>query len=479
MIDAAERAGLLKPGSVIVEPTSGNTGIALAFVAAVKGYRCILTMPESMSPERRAVLRAFGARVVLTEVSKGMPGAIEKANEISASIPGSFVPQQFRNPANPEIHRRTTAEEIWRDTDGRVDALIAGVGTGGTITGVAQVLKQRKPSFRAIAVEPAASPVLSGGSPGLHPIQGIGAGFIPEVMDMALVDQVITVPNDEAFAMARAWREASRAASGRVRRRSSTKARRALTADRGDHRASTTPSDQAVRALPLRRERHRRVSEADGSARERREGRKAESRRRILEAARDVFFRDGFMEANLDEVASKAGVAKGTLYRYFDSKAELYVAVLAHNGEIFERRMREVVDTPRCPPPELIQRLGRFYFAHWMRNPEYFQIFWALENQSVIGELPDGVIAQVTRLWDKCVSMLAEVVQRGVDQGHFAPCDVWEVADILWTLTNGLIQTQASAARRKLRRRPLEDTFTDAVDLVLRGLASARATPSD
>jgi cysteine synthase A len=204
MIEAAEREGLLTPGrSVIVEPTSGNTGIALAFVAAVKGYRCILTMPESMSPERRAVLRAFGAKVVLTEVSKGMPGAIEKANEICASIEHGFIPQQFRNPANPEVHRRTTAEEIWNDTDGRVDALIAGVGTGGTITGVAQVLKQRKPSFRAIAVEPAASPVLSGGSPGSHPIQGIGAGFVPQVLDMSLVDQVVQVSNDDAFAMAR------------------------------------------------------------------------------------------------------------------------------------------------------------------------------------------------------------------------------------------------------------------------------------
>jgi cysteine synthase A len=204
MIEAAERAGLIRPGrTVIVEPTSGNTGIALAFVAAVKGYRCILTMPESMSPERRAVLRAFGAKLVLTEVSKGMPGAIEKANEICASLPDGFVPQQFRNPANPEIHRRTTAEEIWSDTDGRVDALVAGVGTGGTITGVAQVLKQRKPSFRAIAVEPAASPVLSGGSPGLHPIQGIGAGFVPDVMDLSLIDQIVTVANDDAFAMAR------------------------------------------------------------------------------------------------------------------------------------------------------------------------------------------------------------------------------------------------------------------------------------
>jgi cysteine synthase A len=204
MIEAAERDGLIEPGrTVIVEPTSGNTGIALAFVAAVKGYRCVLTMPESMSPERRAVLRAFGAKVVLTEVSKGMPGAIEKANEICAALPDGFIPQQFRNPANPEMHRRTTAEEIWNDTDGRVDALVAGVGTGGTITGIAQVLKQRKPSFRAIAVEPAASPVLSGGSPGPHPIQGIGGGFVPQVLDMSLVDQVVTVSNDDAFAMAR------------------------------------------------------------------------------------------------------------------------------------------------------------------------------------------------------------------------------------------------------------------------------------
>ena len=213
------------------------------------------------------------------------------------------------------------------------------------------------------------------------------------------------------------------------------------------------------------------MSDPAASARERREGRKAQSRRRILESARDVFFRDGFMEANLDEVASRAGVAKGTLYRYFDSKAELYVAVLAHNGEIFEQRMRETMDTPSCPPPELIRRLGRFYFSHWMRNPDYFQIFWALENQSVIGELPDGVIAEVTRLWEKCVGMLAEVVQRGVAEGCFVPCDAWEVADILWTVANGLIQSQTSAARRKLRRRPLEDPFTDAGDLVLRGLA--------
>ena len=204
MIEAAERDGHLVPGeSVIVEPTSGNTGIALAMVAAVKGYRCILTMPESMSPERRAVLRGFGAKLVLTDPAKGMPGAIDKANEIREQVPGAFMPQQFRNPANPEVHRNTTAEEIWEDTEGRVDALVAGVGTGGTITGVAEVIKARKPSFRAIAVEPAASPVLSGGPPGKHPIQGIGAGFIPDVMDQSLVDAVVAVASDDALEMAR------------------------------------------------------------------------------------------------------------------------------------------------------------------------------------------------------------------------------------------------------------------------------------
>jgi len=204
MIEAAEREGLLKPGeSVIVEPTSGNTGIALALVAAVKGYQCVLTMPESMSPERRAVLRAFGAKLVLTDPAKGMPGAIDRAYQLVSEIPNAFMPQQFRNPANPEIHRTTTAEEIWNDTDGQVDALVAGVGTGGTITGVAQALKKRKPSFRAVAVEPEDSAVLSGGPPGKHVIQGIGAGFVPDVLESDLLDQVIKVGNDEALEMAR------------------------------------------------------------------------------------------------------------------------------------------------------------------------------------------------------------------------------------------------------------------------------------
>lgn len=204
MIDAAERAGQIRPGkTVLIEPTSGNTGIAMGLVAAVRGYSCIIVMPETMSPERRVVLRAFGAKLVLTEGPKGMRGAIDKANELAAEIPNSFILQQFRNPANPEIHRKMTAEEIWRDTDGKVDALISGVGTGGTITGVAQVIKPRRPSFQAVAVEPEASAVLSGGPPGPHKIQGLGAGFIPEVLDRSLIDQVITVSNDAAFEMAR------------------------------------------------------------------------------------------------------------------------------------------------------------------------------------------------------------------------------------------------------------------------------------
>jgi cysteine synthase A len=204
MIEAAEKAGALTPGeTVIVEPTSGNTGIALAMVAAVKGYQCILTMPESMSPERRAVLRAFGAKLVLTDPAKGMPGAIDRAKALLTEIPNSFMPQQFQNPANPEVHVRTTAEEIWEDTDGKVDAVISGVGTGGTITGIAQAIKKRKPGFKAIAVEPEDSPVLSGGSPGKHVIQGIGAGFVPDVLEKDLLDGIVQVGNDESLEMAR------------------------------------------------------------------------------------------------------------------------------------------------------------------------------------------------------------------------------------------------------------------------------------
>ncbi len=204
MIEAAESRGLIKPGeNVIVEPTSGNTGIALAFVAAVKGYQCILVMPDTMSPERRVTLRAFGAKLVLTDGAKGMKAAVEKAMEIVDSLPGAYLPQQFENPANPEVHRNTTAEELWSDTDGAIDALVAGVGTGGTITGVAEVLKERKPSFEAVAVEPADSPVLSGGTPGPHKIQGIGAGFVPQIVRTDLLDHIMTVSNEESFEMAR------------------------------------------------------------------------------------------------------------------------------------------------------------------------------------------------------------------------------------------------------------------------------------
>ena len=202
MIEAAEKSGDLVPGrSTIVEPTSGNTGIALSMVAAVKGYACVIVMPDTMSPERRATMRAFGAKIILTEGAKGMRGAIERANEIAAKIPNSYIPQQFRNPANPTVHFETTAREIWDDTEGRVDALVAGVGTGGTITGVARFIKPKKPSFKAIAVEPIDSPVLSGGSPGPHKIQGIGPGFVPEVLDTDTLDGVITVSNEAAVAM--------------------------------------------------------------------------------------------------------------------------------------------------------------------------------------------------------------------------------------------------------------------------------------
>jgi cysteine synthase A len=203
MIEAAERAGMIKPDTVILEPTSGNTGIALAFVCAARGYKCVLSMPETMSKERRILLRAYGADLVLTPGSEGMAGAIRKAEEMAASDPRYFIPQQFKNPANPEIHRKTTAEEIWRDTDGKADILVAGIGTGGTITGVGEVIRARKPSFKCVAVEPDASPVLSGGQKGPHPIQGIGAGFVPEVLNTEIYDEIIRVKNDDAFTTAR------------------------------------------------------------------------------------------------------------------------------------------------------------------------------------------------------------------------------------------------------------------------------------
>lgn len=203
MIDAAEKAGKIKPDTIILEPTSGNTGIALAMVSAARGYHCTVVMPETASKERRMLMRAYGADLVLTPGSEGMPGAIRKAEEMAARDPRYYIPQQFSNPANPEIHRRTTAEEIWRDTDGKVDILVAGVGSGGTLTGISEVLKARKPSFRSIAVEPDASPVLSGGVKGPHPIQGLGAGFIPAVLNTKIYDEVIRVKGEDAFATAR------------------------------------------------------------------------------------------------------------------------------------------------------------------------------------------------------------------------------------------------------------------------------------
>ncbi len=203
MINAAEQAGLIKPDTVIVEPTSGNTGIALAFVCAARGYKLVLTMPETMSKERRALLRGYGAELILTPGPEGMGGAIQKAEELVAAHSNYFMPQQFKNPSNPEIHRNTTAEELWRDTDGEIDILVAGVGTGGTITGIAEAIKARKPDFKAIAVEPDASPVLSGGAKGPHPIQGIGAGFVPAVLNTGIIDEVIRVKNEDAFATAR------------------------------------------------------------------------------------------------------------------------------------------------------------------------------------------------------------------------------------------------------------------------------------
>ncbi len=203
MIDAGVRAGRVDDDTVIIEPTSGNTGIALAFVCAARGYRLILTMPDSMSMERRKLLHFLGAELVLTPAAEGMTGAIRKAEELAAKYPKVFIPQQFQNPANPDIHRHTTAEEIWEDTDGRVDILISGVGTGGTITGVSEVIKERKPSFLSVAVEPKNSPVLSGGPPGRHAIQGIGAGFVPAILNTGIIDEVVTVADEDALAMAR------------------------------------------------------------------------------------------------------------------------------------------------------------------------------------------------------------------------------------------------------------------------------------
>jgi cysteine synthase A len=203
MIEAAEAAGQIRPDTVILEPTSGNTGIALAMVCAARGYRCTLVMPDTMSRERRMLLRAYGAELILTPGSEGMMGAIRRADELAASDPRYLMPQQFNNPANPEVHRRTTAEEIWQDTDGRVDILVAGIGTGGTITGVGEVIKARKPDFRCVAVEPEASPILSKGTKGPHPIQGIGAGFVPGVLNTHIYDEIVCVSNDDAFETAR------------------------------------------------------------------------------------------------------------------------------------------------------------------------------------------------------------------------------------------------------------------------------------
>jgi cysteine synthase A len=252
MIEAAERQGLIQGDTLIVEPTSGNTGIALGFVCAAKKYRLVLTMPETMSVERRKLLKHLGAELILTPGTEGMKGAIRRAQEIVQENPKAYMPNQFGNPANPEIHRRTTAEEIWRDTAGEADILVAGVGTGGTITGVSEVIKSRKPSFRAVAVEPAASPVLSGGKPGPHKIQGIGAGFVPDVLNRNIIDEIITITNDEAFETARdlAKREgilagissgAAVAAALRVARRAENKDRKivVILASTGERYLST------------------------------------------------------------------------------------------------------------------------------------------------------------------------------------------------------------------------------------------------
>jgi len=212
------------------------------------------------------------------------------------------------------------------------------------------------------------------------------------------------------------------------------------------------------------------VNRADPGPAARREARKAASRNRILDAAREIFFRDGFMEANLDDVAKGAGVAKGTLYRYFENKAELYVAVLATNGELFERKLREAGSDESLPAPDRIRRLARFYLEHWTQNRQYFQIFWALENQPVIGELPEGVLEEVTRLWQSCLQILAEIVEQGIREGSLSECDPWEAANLLWMLANGMIQSEASPAHRRIRRRDLDASFVGSIDLVLSGL---------
>jgi AcrR family transcriptional regulator len=214
-----------------------------------------------------------------------------------------------------------------------------------------------------------------------------------------------------------------------------------------------------------------RNGQASETSAQRREEKKQFSRQKILDAAREVFFRDGFMAANLDEVAQKASVAKGTLYRYFDSKAELYVAVLADNGEIFKQRLRETVDSGEGAA-ERVRKLAKFYYSHWIRNHDYFQIFWAIENQAVIGELPPGVLDEVSKLWEECIEIVADIVAEGIERGEFAKCDPWEMANILWTVANGLIQTDMSATRRSLRRVRLETVFEDAIELFLRGLAA-------